>query len=151
VTSAVNWEKLFKRYIWDDDRTPYFVRASKMSRRQADYEIFAYTVFLGVLLSIISLAALTYPGASDMVVLYGFSAIVGTVILGVSKHAYAACYCGTIPVVFLLCLLTYGFPAGLAAIDHFVLIVFTLIWLRYAFRIVRIAKAYPSLLDQPTR
>jgi hypothetical protein len=41
--APLNWEKLFKRYIWDDDRTPYLVPASRMTRKQADYEIFAYT------------------------------------------------------------------------------------------------------------
>lgn len=144
----MSWEKLFKRYIWDDDRTPYFVPAARMTKKQADYEMFAYTVFLGVLLSTVSLAALAHGGRSDIIVLYGFSAIVSTVILGLTKHPYAACYCGAVPVVFLLYLLIYGFPAGLAAIDHFVLIVFALIWLRYAIRIMSIARAYPVLLDR---
>lgn len=141
----MSWEKLIKRYIWDDERTPYLVPAARMTRKQADYEMFAYTVFLGVLLSIVSLAALAHGGRSDIIVLYGFSAIVGTVILGVTKHPYAAYYCAAAPVVFLSYLLIYGFPARLAGIDHLVLIAFALIWLRYAFRIVSIAKVYPDL------
>jgi hypothetical protein len=147
VASGVNWEKLFKRYIWDDDRTPYFVPASRMSRKQADHEIFAYTVFLGILSAVVCLAALSY-GAADLIVVYAFSVIVATVILGVTKHLYAAWYCGAVPLMFLLYLLLYGFPAGLAPIDHFVLIAFALIWLRYAFRVVGIGRAYP---DMPAR
>jgi hypothetical protein len=141
----VNWEKLFKRYIWDDDRTPYFVPASRMTRKQADYEVFAYTVFLGSLLFIVSLVALSYAGASEAILLYVFSAIVSTVVLGITKHLYAAYYCGAAPAIFLVCLALYGFPASLAAIDHFVLIAFALIWLRYAWRVVGIAKAYPDM------
>ncbi len=53
--AGVNWEKLFKRYIWDDDRTPYFVPAARMTSKQADYEVFAYTIFLGSLLVIVGL------------------------------------------------------------------------------------------------
>ena len=140
----MNWEKLFKRYIWDDDRTPYFVPASRMTRKQADHEIFACTVFLGILSAVVCLAALS-SGAADLIVVYAFSVIVATVILGVTKHAYAAWYCGAVPLMFLLYLLLYGFPAGLAAIDHFVLIAFALLWLRYAWRIVGIAKAYPGM------
>jgi hypothetical protein len=147
VAKAVNWEKLFKRYIWDDDRTPYFVPAARMSRKQADYEIFAYTVFLGILFSIVCLAALS-RGASDLIVLYAFTAIVSTVILGVTKHLYAAYYCGAVPVVLLLYLLVHGFPASLAPIDHFVLIAFALIWLRYSYRVLGIAKAYPDMPGQ---
>lgn len=140
----MNWEKLFKRYIWDDDRTPYFVAPSRMTRKQADYEIFAYTVFLGILSAAVCLAALAY-GVSHLIVVYAFSVVVATVVLGVTKHLSAAWCCGAAPLMLLLYLLVYGFPAGLAPIDHFVLIVFALIWLRYAYRIVGIAKAYPAM------
>jgi hypothetical protein len=143
--APLNWEKLFKRYIWDDDRTPYFVPASRMTRKQADHEIFAYTIFLGILSSVACLAALAHAETSDLIVLYAFSAIVGTVVLGVTKHLYAAWYCGAVPAVFLLYLLVHGFPASLAPIDHFVLIAFALIWLRYAWRVIGIAKAYPDM------
>jgi hypothetical protein len=141
----VNWEKLFRRYIWDDDRTPYFIPATRMTRKQADYEIFGYTLFFCTLFSIVCLAALSVGGMSDLVVLYGFTAIVSTIILGITKHPYAAYYCGAVPVVVLLYFLFYGFPPNLAAIDHLVLIAFTLIWLRYSLRIVNIAKAYLNM------
>jgi hypothetical protein len=144
----MNWEKLFKRYIWDDDRTPYFVPAARMTRKQADHEIFAYTVFFGTLFTVVCVAALSNPGTSDLIVLYAFSAIVSTVILDVTKHPYAAYYGGAVPVAFLLYLLLYGFPASLAPIDQLVLIAFALIWLRYSWRIIAIAKAYPHMPEQ---
>jgi hypothetical protein len=145
VADVVSWEKLIKRYLWDDDRTPYLVPASRMTSKQADHEIFAYTVFLGILSAVVCLAALADTGTSDLIVVYAFSAIVGTVVLGVTKHLYSAWYCGAVPVAFLLYLLVYGFPANLAPIDHFVLIAFALIWLRYAFRVISIARAYPDM------
>jgi hypothetical protein len=147
----MNWEKLFKRYIWDDDRTPYFVPPSKMTKKQADHEIFAYMIFFGILFTVVCLAALADPATSDLVVLYAFSAIVSTVILHMTKHLYAAYFCGAAPGVFLLYLLLYGFPAGLAPIDHFVLIAFALVWLRYSLRIVHIARAYPAMPEQDNR
>jgi hypothetical protein len=148
MANGVNWEKLFKRYIWDDLRTPYLVPASRMTRKQADHEIFAYTIFLGVLLTIVCLAALPHAGTSDLIVIYAFTAIVGTVVLGVTKHLYAAWYCGTIPLALLAFLWVYGLPASLAPIDHFVLIVFALVWLRYAYRVIGIARAYPAMPAQ---
>ena len=141
----MNWEKLFKRYIWDDDRTPYFVAPHAMTKRQADYEIFAYAVFIGSLIVVVTIAAMSRGENSDAITLFGFSAIVSTVILSITKHPYAAYYCGVIPVVLLLYLMIYGFPASLAPIDHFVVIVFALLWLLYSYRVVRIAKAYPDL------
>jgi len=148
VTDAVDWEKLLKRYIWDDDRTPYLVPASRMTRRQSDHETFAYTVFLAILSGAACLAALAHPGTSEIVVLYAFTVIVGAVVLGMTKHAYAAWYCGAAPVALLLYLLLHGFPAGLAPNDHFVLLAFALIWLRYAWRIIGIARAYPDMPEQ---
>jgi len=141
----VNWEKLFKRYIWDDDRTPYFVSPAKMTRKQADYEIFAYTIFLGSLFTILCLVALSPATRSDAALLYLFTAIVATIVLGFTKHVYAAYYTGAAPAVLSAYLMLYGFPANLAAIDHFVLIVFALVWLRYGFRVVGIAKAYAGM------
>ncbi|MEM7025265.1 MAG: hypothetical protein AAF637_22155 [Pseudomonadota bacterium] len=144
----MNWEKLFKRYIWDDDRTPYFVPASKMTAKQADYEIFAYTVFLGSLFTILCLVALAAEPRSDAALLYLFTAIVAAVVLGITKNLFAAWYCGAAPAVVLLYLVLYGFPASLAAIDHFVLIIFAVVWLRYGYRVVDIAKAYPDMPNQ---
>ena len=86
----------------------------------------AMLCFSARLFSIVCLAALSGGGMSDLVVLYGFSAIVSTIILGITKHPYAAYYCGAVPLVVLLYFLFYGFPANLAPIDHFVLIAFTL-------------------------
>lgn len=143
----MNWEKLFKRYIWDDERTPYFVPAARMTRKQADYEIFAYAIFLGSLFTVLCLVVLSPAARSEGALLYLFTVIVATIVLGMTKHLYAAYYTGAAPLVLMAYLLLYGFPADLAAIDHFVLIVFALVWLRYAFRVAGIAKAYPDMPD----
>jgi hypothetical protein len=37
----MNLEKYFKKYLWDDERTPYLVPVARMTRRQADYELHA--------------------------------------------------------------------------------------------------------------
>ena len=42
------WEKLVKRYVWNDERTPYFTRVANLSRRQAHYELFGYALLVGV-------------------------------------------------------------------------------------------------------
>ena len=47
------WEKLVKRYVWNDERTPYFTRVAKLSRRQAHYELFGYAIFTGVVFAVL--------------------------------------------------------------------------------------------------
>ena len=55
----LDWEGLFKRYVWDDRTTPYLVPLSKLNRRQADNEILIYSLFVGVLFGIVAITALS--------------------------------------------------------------------------------------------
>ena len=41
-----NWEKYVKKYVWDDDSTPYFIPARKLKQYQANKEILLYCAFL---------------------------------------------------------------------------------------------------------
>ena len=144
----LNLEKYFKKYIWDDERTPHFVPASRMTRRQADYELHAYAIFVGILFAMVAGGALLSQDPqikSDAVAVYGFTVVCATIIFGSIKAVYAAWYCAAAPLVALLYFFIYGFHPHLNAIDHAVLIVFGLIWLRYSLRLVAIARAYPGL------
>jgi hypothetical protein len=144
----MNLEKYFKKYVWDDDRTPYLVPVARMTRRQADYELHAYTVFVGVLFAMVTGGALLSEDPqikSDAVAVYGFTVICATVILGITKAVYAAWYCAVAPLLALLYFFVHGFHPNLSGIDHVVLIGFLLIWLRYSLRVVKIARAYPDM------
>jgi hypothetical protein len=146
----MNWESFIKRYVWDDQRTPYLVRVSKITRRQADYEIYLYAVFLGVLFGVITVAALSggLPGGrSEAIAIYGFTVVCSTILFGATKHFWPALYCSATPLAVLFYFFASGFPPHLGGLDRFVLIAFALIWLRYSMRIVNLAKAYPDLPD----
>ena len=149
---GMNWESFVKRYVWDDDRTPYLVRVGRITRRQAGYEIYAYTVFLGVLFAAVTIAALAGAlpqGRSEAVALYGFSVVCAAILFGATKHLWAALYCSAVPLAALVYFFTHGVPAHLGTIDHVVLLVVALIFLRYSMRIVSLAKAYPDLPETP--
>ena len=32
----MSWDKYVKKYVWDDDKTPYFTPAQKLNKSQAD-------------------------------------------------------------------------------------------------------------------
>ena len=144
----IKLEKYFKKYIWDDERTPYFVPVARMTRRQADYELFAYAVFSGVLFAMVTGGALLSQDPqirSDAVAVYGFSVVCATIIFGFTKAVHAAWYCALAPLIALLYFFLYGFHPNLSTIDHVVLIGFGLIWLRYSLRVVAITRAYGGL------
>jgi hypothetical protein len=144
----LNLEKYFKKYIWDDERTPYFVSVPHMTRRQADYELHAYAIFVGILFAMVTGGALLSQDPhikSDAVAVYGFSMVCATVILGATKAVQAAWYCAAAPLVALLYFFVHGFHPNLNAIDHVALIGFGLIWLRYSLRVVAIARDYQGM------
>ena len=146
-----DWEKLVKRYIWNDERTPYFTRVSNLSRRQAHYELFGYALFVGVLSAVLSVAALssTQPhGDSPAVSLYAFTVCCAAILLGATRHPWAALWCAGAPLVALGYFMLYGFDPLLGVPDRILVVAAMLVWLLYAPRVVAVARAWPGLEGQ---
>lgn len=144
------WEKYVKKYVWDDDKTPYFIPASKLMRDQADKEVFLYCFFLATPAALIVAAfasvlyktgELSYLALS----LYGASILICAVYLKIGKSVTAALFAISAPVVLLLHFVINGFPAKLHFIEQAGMIVIVMMWLRYTLRVVAITKIYPSL------
>lgn len=141
----MDWEKLFKRYVWDDEKTPYFIPVARLTRTQANYEVRAYTIFLGFLFALVSVASLSEAaphGRSIGVSFYGFTMVCAAILFAVTKSYHAALYCGAAPLASLAYIYLHGFHAQLVPADHVVILVFVLLWARYSWRIVSIARRY---------
>jgi hypothetical protein len=54
----MNLYAFFRKYVWDDDKTPYFVPVERLSETQARNEIFAFAVLLGLCAVVVAGAAL---------------------------------------------------------------------------------------------
>jgi hypothetical protein len=144
----VEWEKLFKRYIIDDEKTPYFTAVARLSRRQARYELFVYCLLTGVLyamVGIVSLSSSLPHGSAIGVPLYAFSLVLAALLLGLTRHPHAAAYCATGPVAALLYFLQFGFHPNIGTGDKVLIVVLLLLWLRYNFRVVAIARAFRDM------
>lgn len=144
----LDWEKLFKRYVWDDEKTPYFTSAGDLTRSQADNELHIYCVFLGILFGIVAVAStIGTPsyGRSMGVAFYGFSVVCAAVILAFAKHYLAAVYCAATPAAALAFLFLQGFSSTLVPADHIVILAVLLLLLRYSFRVIAIVRRYPDM------
>ena len=144
----MSWDKYIKRYVWDDNKTPYFVAVPRLTRSQADHEVFAYTFFLAILFGLISFLSLTENaphGKSPGVALYAITVCCSAILFGATKHIYAAYYFAMAPVATLAYLVFVGFPPNLATIDKLVLVIVALVLLRYSLRVVAIARRYPNM------
>ena len=148
------WEKFVKKYVWDDAKTPYFVRVAKLTKVQASYELFAYSLFLAVLFAVISVSSLSDQapqGRSDVVSIYAFCVVCGAIVLATTKSSIAALVCASAPLAALLYFFLEGFPPGLGTIDKWVLIAVALGLLGYSIRVVNMAKTYPNMPDTAER
>ena len=144
----VHWDRYLKRYVWDDDTTPYFVPVGRLNRRQAGYELTAYAIFLSFLfgvLAVITLSSQAPGGRSAGMSLFSFTLVCAAVLLGVTRHYYAALYCSTAAPASLLWLYVFAHHPKLDTIDHAVIVIFSLLWIRYGLRIIAIARAYGDM------
>ena len=144
------WDKFVKKYVWDDIKTPYFVRVAKMTKVQAGYEIFSYSLFLAVLFAVISIASLSDQapqGRSEVVSIYAFCVVCGAIVLAMTKSSAAALVCASAPLAALLYFFLGGFHSGLGEVDKGLLVAVTLGLLVYSTRVVAMAKAYPNMPD----
>jgi hypothetical protein len=148
----LDWEKLFKRYVWHDERTPYLTRVANLTRIQAQYEIFGYALFMGVLsalLSIVTMAPSLPHGGAAIVPLYAFSVCCAAVTLGFTRHPLAAAWCALAPLAALAYFATWGFHPGLDAGGKGLLIGVALAGLLYSARAVLVARAWQRRFSEP--
>jgi hypothetical protein len=141
----LDWEKLFKRYVWHDEKTPYLTRVAHLTRAQVHYELFVYSMLMGVLFGVLSLATLSGKlphGNAQIVPLYAFSVCCAALILGVTRHPWAALWCAGAPLAALGYLAMWGFHPNLESGDRIVLVVVVLGWLAYSRRLVAVARAW---------
>jgi hypothetical protein len=144
----LDWDKLFRRYVLDDVKTPYFVAVGRLTQMQARYELFVYTLFMGVLFGVIGVAAISTElphGSAHSVPVYALSVVGAAVIFGMTRHAWAAAYCASAPIAALLYFVLFGFHPNLGPWDKVLLIVVVLVWLRYSWRVLAIVRGYPDM------
>lgn len=144
----LDWEKLVKRYVWHDEKTPYFTRVAHLTRRQAHYELFGYALFTGVLAAVLAVATLSSElphGGAAGVSLYAFTVCCAAILLGATRHPWAALWCSSLPLAALAYFAWYGFHPALGAADKALLVALMLAWLCYVPRVVAVARAWPGL------
>jgi hypothetical protein len=144
----LDWEKLFKRYVWDDERTPYLTRVGNLSRVQAHYELLGYSLFMGVLFGVLAVATLSTGlphGGAAIVPIYAFSVCSAALLLGFTRHPWAARWCAAAPLAAIAYFAIWGFHANLDFGDKVLLVVVAVVGLVYSRRVVAVARAWQRL------
>lgn len=144
-------DKFFRKYVWDDERTPYLVSVGRLSRRQIEYELSFYAVFSGVLFGLVSIASLSSSlphGDARGVSLYAFTQVCAALLLGATRSTWAAMYCASAPLAVLLYFGLFGFHANLGGGDKALMMLAAVAWVFYGSRLIAIARAYPEAAER---
>ena len=158
----MGWYEYVRKYVWDDEKTPYFTGVAKLSRTQADKEIFAYAVLAGFLfaflavltacLGLFGLAALTtQQRTKEIGIRKVLGASIGQVLLLLSKeYTFLVLVANLIawPVAYSLMsrwLQTFAYHTGisLALFPAAGLLALVIAWLTVSIQIIRSATANP--------
>ena len=144
-------QNFLKRYVCDPETTPYFTAISKLSRSQADSELFFFAIMGAVLFGVGTFTSITGQapyGVSKVAAIYCFTIVSAVVLVGTVKTIYAAYYAGSAPLVVLGTVFFYGFPAKMVLVDELVLLAIVVCLARYMWRVITICRVYTIL---PTR
>ena len=148
----LDWEGMFRKYIWNVETTPYLTPVSELTQRQANSEIRFYCWFVIVLFGVVTLASIKSAVGDSLAgaPYYGFSVICAAVLFGIAKTYAAALYLSAAPLVSLVYLWIYGMGTERPLGDSIIVTIILVLFLRYSLRIVSLAKAYPDLSDPPS-
>jgi hypothetical protein len=146
----MSWYDFIRKYVWSDEKTPYFVPVARLRRRQAESELFVFSVLMAAFFFVTGLLSLLgasdIPGAFAMAA-YSFALCSSAIALGATRHRIPAFICATAPPALLGYLLAFGFPRALHMADKLLIGAIALLLGLYCFRVVAIARAYPRLRD----
>lgn len=145
-------QNFLKRYVWDEETTPYFTSVAKLSRGQADNELFFFAIMASVLFGVGTFTSITGQapyGVSTHAAIYCFTIVSAVVLVGTVKTVYAAIYAASAPLIVLGAIFFFGFPEKMALVDELVLLAVVLLILRYMWRVIMICRVYKLLPHRP--
>ena len=143
----MEWDKFLKRYVWDDDTTPYLIPVARLTRRQSRSEIKAYVIFLVCLFATVALITLSSKapaGRSAGMSLFSFTMVCAAFLLLLTRHPLSAAYTAFGPIACVLYFWLNSHKLALGDIDYLVIVAIAGCWLRYCLRLYRITVHYDA-------
>lgn len=148
----MDFQRFVRKYVWNDEKTPYLTKVGRLTKRQARSELFVISVLIAAFFFVIGMAALlgaSIVAGSLIVAVYAFAICSAALILAATHHPLAALACATAPPAALLFLLVEGFPPQLHSMDKLLIVAVLLALAVYMIRVLRIANIYPGLDEGP--
>jgi len=140
-----DWPSYLRRYVWDDEKTPYFVAVNKLSRAQADNELKLWSGFVAVLGIVLAIALLTgkLPGGPAPIAgAWAIVVVCAAIAMGMTKLPATAGICATGPALLAIKTVGLGVRHGQSQTETIVMCTVFLLLFAYSLRTIYICQRY---------
>ena len=148
-----SWFSFAKKYLWHEEKTPFHLSPSQMSKLQASNELKLFAIFEGIIAGMIVFGIYSHfqnTGETNLFpgLIYCLFLLFALFLLVKYKHFFAGIFCITPPLVIFGMILWFGFHPNNGFFEKIILSVFLAFWFFYSIRIIEISRCFQSLRDE---
>ena len=148
-----SWFSFAKKYLWHEEKTPFHISPSQMSKLQASNELKLFAIIEGIIAGMMVFGIYSHfqhTGETSLfpALIYCLFLIVALFLMVQYKHFFAGIFCITPPLVIFGMILCFGFHPNNGFFEKIILSVFLAFWFFYSIRIIEISRCFQSLRDE---
>ena len=143
-----DWPSFVKRYVWNSEKTPYFVKVENLTQPQAASELKLWGLFVfiaGFVLAFALLVGRIPPGPSAFAGSWAFVVSLAALTLLMLRSPAAAIICASGPVGLALKAITSGISAQPSLMNTLFFVTLMGAFAYYGYRAFRICQAFDNL------
>ena len=142
-----SWFAFAKKYLWHEEKTPFHLSPSEMSKLQASNELKLFAIFEGIIAGMMGFGIYSHfhsTGETNLFpgLIYCLFLLFALFLLVKHKHFYAGIFCVTPPLVVFGMILWFGFHPNNGSFEKIILSSFLAFWFFYSIRILKLADAF---------
>ena len=148
-----SWFSFAKKYLWHEEKTPFHISPSQMSKLQASNELKLFAIIEGIIAGMMVFGIYSHfqhTGETSLfpALIYCLFLLVALFLMVKHKHFFAGIFCITPPQVIFGMILWFGFHPNNGFFEKIILSVFLAFWFFYSIRIIEISRCFQSLRDE---
>ena len=142
-----------KKYLWHEEKTPFHLSPSQMSKLQASNELKLFAIFEGVVTGMIVFGIYSHfhaTGETNLFpgLIYCLFLLFALFILVRHKYLISAIFCVTPPLVVFGIIIFFGFHPNNGLFEKVILTGFLVFIFLYSIRIFEICRCFHNLEDE---
>ncbi len=148
-----SWFSFAKKYLWHEEKTPFHLLPSQMSKLQASNELKLFAIFEGVVTGMIVFGIYSHfhaTGETNLFpgLIYCLFLLFALFILVKHKYLISAIFCVTPPLVVFGIIIFFGFHPNNGLFEKVILTGFLVFIFLYSIRIFEICRCFHNLEDE---